>query len=199
MRKVFVISWLLSLLLGIILVFWFNEWVYARPTPVPKNYTAVRTGSLMQLPGITDTNSHKPLFLHFFNPDCPCSKFNLAHVKMLIKKYGSDANFTLVLVTAKNYSAAEIQERFAISIPVIPNNGLSERCGVYSTPQAVIIDDQQQLYYRGNYNRSRYCADKKTNYAQAALETLLQKNEPIKFELLAVKAYGCQLPGCTKE
>ena len=198
MRKAVVISWLLSLLFCIIVVFWYNEWIYNLPTPLPKNYTAVATGSVLQLPGIRDDAGHKPLFLHFFNPDCPCSKFNLEHVKKLIKEYGRDASFKLVLVTAKNYSAEEIQQRFNISVPVIRDSGLSARCGVYSTPQAVIIDADQKLYYRGNYNRSRYCVDKSSNYAQLALESLLKKNYTVKFDPLAVKAYGCQLPGCTK-
>jgi hypothetical protein len=52
------------------------------------------------------------------------------------------------------------------------------------------------LYYRGNYNKSRYCTDKKTEYARMALDALLNNNANIGFDQLAIKAYGCQLPKC---
>ncbi len=199
MRKLLVLGWLLSLLCCVMLLFWYNEGRYRLPTPLPKNYTAVPNGSFIQLQGITGKEMHKPLLLHFFNPDCPCSRFNLAYVKKLAKQYGSQADFILVLVTARNYSPQEIRKRFDISLPIIQDGGLSASCGVYSTPQAVIIDTKQQLYYRGNYNRSRYCVDKATNYAEAALEALLKNNYTVTFDQMALKAYGCQLPGCGRQ
>ena len=199
MRKLLVIGWLFSLFCCIILLFWYNEGRYRLPTPIPENYIPVPNGSFVELRGIAGADIRKPLLLHFFNPDCPCSKFNLVHVKKLVKQYGSQANFVLVLVTARNYSAEEIRQRFDISVPVVKDSGLSKLCGVYSTPQAVIIDTHRQLYYRGNYNRSRYCVDKTTNYAEAALEALLKNDYTVKFDPMALRAYGCQLPGCSKE
>ena len=196
MRKALVAVWILLLCSCTAALFWYNEWVYSLPTPIPKKYTAVPMGSQMILPGLTTGALVKPVFLHFFNPDCPCSRFNIEHVKLLIKLYGEKADFKLVLVTQKNYTANEIQKRFGISIPVLQDNSIAASCGVYSTPQAVIIDNSHKLYYRGNYNRSRYCSDKKTNYAQTALESLLQNHYQLAFDPLAVKAYGCQLPGC---
>jgi hypothetical protein len=71
-------------------------------------------------------------------------------------------------------------------------------CGVYSTPQAVIIDRNQKLYFRGNYNKSRYCTDKSSNFGQMAIDSILKnKAEPHMSELATI-AYGCQLPNCTK-
>jgi hypothetical protein len=69
--------------------------------------------------------------------------------------------------------------------------------GVYSTPQAVIIDAGQRIFYRGNYNRTRYCTDKKSEYARLALKSLLQNNDVV-FSQYALTPYGCQLPKCTK-
>ncbi|MEP6749372.1 MAG: AhpC/TSA family protein [Bacteroidota bacterium] len=200
MKKVYVVSWLLLLLSGVIMLFWYNEWIFNLPTPVPKNYTAIETGTTIHLPGAeTDTIAGKPVFLHFFNPDCPCSRFNIDHVRSLIKRYGNEVSFRLVLVSNKDYSTKEIQDRFNITIPVIHDTTIAALCGVYSTPQAVIIDNRHKLFYRGNYNRSRYCTDKKTNYAQVALEALMKNSFHVAFDQLAVKAYGCQLPGCRKE
>jgi hypothetical protein len=197
MRKTAVIAWLVILFSAIVGFFWYNDFVYKLPTPVPVTYNPVPIGSKVTIPG----NNHqlqKPLFLHFFNPDCPCSRFNIKHVRDLIKQYGSQADFRLVLVSTKDYSSAEIQERFDIDVPVIKDEDLAAAYGVYSTPQAVIIDKNSQLYYRGNYNRNRYCTDKKTNYAEIALSDLLHNRSDGQFESVALRAYGCELPGCKK-
>ena len=196
MRRILVFSWLLLILGVIAAFFWYNEWVYNLPTPVPKSYKAIAAGERIELKGISNDLSGKPLFLHFFNPDCPCSRFNIKHVRLLVKQYQSVARFKLVLVSNKHYTEEQIQKRFDINIPVIPDKGLAAACGVYSTPQAVIVDAGQHLFYRGNYNRSRYCTDKNSNYAQQALEALQKKNYTTQFAPLAVKAYGCSLPGC---
>lgn len=198
MKKYAVILWLAFLFIIIAALFWRNEFVYSLPTPVPQNYKPIHTGSAISLPASLATHKNRPVFLHFFNPDCPCSRFNIKHFKSLTEQYGSTVNFAVVLMTKKNYTARDIQKRFDLSIPVITDSTLAKTCGVYSTPQAVIIDPQQQLYYRGNYNRSRYCTDKNTNYAQQALEALLTKTHKLPADQGAYTAYGCQLPSCKK-
>jgi redoxin len=189
-------GWLLSLAAIIVSIFWYNEWRYSLPTPVPQNYQPVASGEHIQTTGIEKAMKEKPLFLHFFNPACPCSRFNMPHVKSLISQYGRQVNFAIVVVANKVYTSKEIQEKYDVDIPVLFDTSLAATCGVYSTPQAVIIDEKDRLYYRGNYNKSRYCTDKKSNYAQIALEGLLQKRSVQAFNQFALTAYGCQLPGC---
>jgi len=96
------------------------------------------------------------------------------------------------------YNERQIQDEFGIKIPVSFDTSLAALCGVYSTPQAVVLNPDHQLYYRGNYNKSRYCTDQKTNYAEQALNALLAHNNNIFFNSYALQAYGCQLPQCTK-
>ncbi|HXL55264.1 MAG TPA: thioredoxin fold domain-containing protein [Chitinophagaceae bacterium] len=198
MRKWTVVIWLILIFGGIIALFWRNEWVYSLPTPIPKNYAVVNPGDHIDIAAKLNLNNNKPLFLHFFNPDCPCSRFNIPHFKSLVKQYGNEANFAIVIMSNKDYTEKEIQKKFDLSIPVLFDTSIAVLCGVYSTPQAVIIDANNKLYYRGNYNRSRYCTDKKSNYAQMALDSLLQNKTSITFNQFALKAYGCQLPKCTK-
>lgn len=199
-RKLFVITWLIIVASGIAYLFWYHEWKYSLPTPVPENYHAVNSGTridIKEIPGI-EPNS-KPLFLHFFNPDCPCSRFNMTHFKSLVKEYGRKVNFAVVVLTKKGrYSTQDIQHKYDLDLPIVFDSAYAAACGVYSTPQAAIINTDQRLYYRGNYNKQRYCTDKKTNYAQIAIDSLLsQKDQPL-FELAATKSYGCTLPVCTK-
>lgn len=198
MRKLAILIWLTLLSGGIIALFWYNEWVYSLPTPVPKNYHTVKPGEEIDVASFIKSVPAQPLFLHFFNPDCPCSRFNMKHFKLLVKQYGHEVNFAIVVINNKKYTAQKIQDKFDLSIPVLFDTTIAAKCGVYSTPQAVIIDTNHKLYYRGNYNRSRYCTDQKTNYAQSALESLLHNNLTSVFDPYALKAYGCQLPNCTK-
>jgi Iodothyronine deiodinase len=197
MKKGIVVCWLTVLFGGIGFIFWRNEWIYSLPTPVPENYIAVSTGKLINLPFTTPAG--KPVFLHFFNPRCPCSKFNMAHFKSLVKQYSDQVDFQIVVMSNVTYTVKEIQDKFDILIPVRFDEGLADSCGVYSTPQAVILGNDHALYYRGNYNKSRYCSDKKTEYARMALDALLNNQTTPGFDRFALKAYGCSLPTCNKK
>jgi len=198
MKKLLVISWLSLLFSAIAALFWYNELVYHLPTPVPANYKAVNRGRVIDLSSALTIYNDKPVFIHFFNPSCPCSRFNIANFREIYTQYNHQLNFIVVVMSSKKYSVTEIQSRFGIDIPVLFDASIATRCGVYSTPQAVVLDAQHKLYYRGNYNQSRYCTDEKTNYARLAIEGLLQRNNNLTFSPFALKAYGCSLPNCTK-
>lgn len=197
MKKGTVAIWLTLLLAGVIALFWHNEWVYSLPTPVPKNYRPVAPGDEIRLAQELRAGT-KPLFLHFFNPDCPCSRFNITHFKSLAEKYSDKVDFGIVVMSSQHYTVKDIQDRFGLPVPVFFDSAIAVSCGVYSTPQAVIINSDNKLFYRGNYNRTRYCADPKSEYARMALDSLLDHHFHIAFDQFALKAYGCQLPSCTK-
>lgn len=195
MKKWIVAIWLLLLTLIVSVFFWYNQLVYLLPTPVPENYKVVSRNTVITLSTEMDFKNNLPLFIHFFNPDCPCSRFNISYFKSLVKTYHEKVNFVIVLMTENAYSPAEIQQRFNIHIPVISDASMAAACGIYSTPQAVILEADNRLYYKGNYNRTRYCTDEKTSYAKIALDGLLNNND-VHFSPLALKAYGCTLPNC---
>ncbi|MBC7828204.1 MAG: redoxin domain-containing protein [Chitinophagaceae bacterium] len=199
MRKGVVYVFLVIIFIAIFMLFWYNEYVYSLPTPVPTNYTAVPHGTRIDLSSTLKSGDNKPVLLHFFNPECPCSKFNMPHFKSLVKEFGHKVNFAIVVMGDRRFSSKEVKDKFSIDVPVLTDTSLATLCGVYSTPQAVIIDALQKLYYRGNYNKTRYCTDKKTNYAQMALEALLSKERIIPFDQYSLKAFGCELPHCTKK
>jgi thiol-disulfide isomerase/thioredoxin len=198
MKKFLVIIWLVLIFSAVGALFWYNELVYHLPTPIPSNYKPVNNGTVINLSSSLNTDRGKPLFLHFFNPDCPCSRFNMAQFKALVKQYGGQVKFVVVVMNNKAYTAKAIQDKFDLDIPVLFDASLAAACGVYSTPQAVLLDPQRTLYYRGNYNQSRYCTDEKTSYAKIALVGLLHDHAKLVFSQLALKAYGCSLPNCEK-
>ncbi|GAB3262069.1 hypothetical protein GCM10027347_27510 [Larkinella harenae] len=196
LKKGLVVIWLLVLLSAIGALFWYTDWIYQLPTPIPDKYKPVSNGTVIPVHQFVKSGPQKPVFLHFYNPDCPCSRFNKPHFKSLVRQYGHRVNFVVVVMSYKTYSVQAIREKLDLDLPIVFDQSIARHCGVYSTPQAAILDTQQRLFYRGNYNRSRYCTDEKTNYAQLALAGLLQNNTQITFDQLAVQAYGCTLPYC---
>ncbi|MBO9658850.1 MAG: redoxin domain-containing protein [Chitinophagaceae bacterium] len=183
---------------GISWLFWAQELQYQLPTAVPVNYREVQPGAPLAVSFPSEHDKKKPVFLHFFNPDCPCSKFNIKHFKELVRTYGHAIDFAIVAMNPdQRYTADDIRDRFDLNLPVTFDTTLAATCGVYSTPQAVIID-QNKLFFRGNYNKNRYCTDPATNYAQMAIDSLLLHKNNLSFGPLAFKAYGCELPTCNK-
>lgn len=197
-KKLLLCVWFALLFASIGFLFWQNEFKYSLPTPIPKNYHDIAMGSKINLSQCCPFDN-KPVFFHFFNPDCPCSRFNVPHVSDLIKKYGDRINFKIVVLNKhKTFTIEEIQQKFGARIPVYFDEGIAEKCGVISTPQAVLLDPSHNLYYRGNYNKTRYCTDAESNYAQMAIDSQLKQNNSPSFNALALRAYGCSLPNCTK-
>jgi hypothetical protein len=198
LKNLLLLLWLGVLFGAISAIFWYNDYIFKLPTPVPQGYQHVQSGAVISLPAELAFNNKKPVFIHFFNPDCPCSRFNIAHFRTLVKEYGDDVNFSVAVMNTDKYNIQEIKAKIGFDLPVTYDTTLATTCGVYSTPQAVLLNTDGRLFYRGNYNKSRYCSDKKTNYAQIALNEMVNGDRNINFDRYALTAYGCQLPKCTK-
>lgn len=188
------------LLTLVITVFWYQDWQYSLPTPRPQDLKQPALGMVMSvaevLPGTARRDPSRPLLLHFFNPNCPCSRFNLDHIRELTRRYGDRVSVVAVL---EEDSPDRLKEGFRkmglpIEAVVDSNRTLATAMGVYSTPQAVILDARGALIFRGNYNSSRYCVDRRTEYARIALDAFLAGRPQPALEPAAVIAYGCPLP-----
>lgn len=197
MKQQLILLLIFGLFCSILFIFWKQEWKYLMPTPVPENYKVILPKTTINLDSIIKLDKTKPIFLHFFSPGCPCSKYNIVHFRYLVEKYKNKVNFYAILFSDNiTYTKKDFVAVYGIDISVIIQNGgkIAELCGVYATPQAVIIQQNNLLFYRGNYNKSRYCSDKNTNFAEIAIIDLLEGKEPPNFGELATRAYGCELP-----
>lgn len=101
-----------------------------------------------------------------------------------------------MIVVPHHASVAEAKSKFGDDMNYISDteDRIARSCGVYSTPQAAIITASGKLYYRGNYNRSRYCTSRATNFAELSLIALLNKQPSPVFDVVATQSYGCELP-----
>lgn len=179
---------------GIVAIFWFQELQYSLPTPVPANYKAIPVGHIVQEAKVLSALPNGPLFLHFYNPDCPCSRFNANHLKSLIRMYQDSVQLFIVVPSAEAKKKAISEFGKGLEYIVDEQQKIASAYGVYATPQAVLVDREGKLFYRGNYNKSRYCTAKASNYAELALVALLNNQRPPVFDFYATQAYGCELP-----
>lgn len=189
-RYLLVASLLISITAAVVYIFWSEEVRYSLPTPVPVNYKTVAINTTIDLSNFNLASASAKYF-HFYNPDCPCSRFNAKHINNLIEAHADSIEAYIVVPTKNDVTLAK--QEFGNSLPVLvdENGELATACGVYSTPQAVIIDQHAKLYYRGNYNQARYCTSRATNYAELALVSLINGAKPPVFDLLATESYGC--------
>lgn len=74
----------------------------------------------------------------------------------LIKTYVDKINFAVVALSNNRYSMKYIQDKFTSDIPVLFDQSVADLCGVYSTPQAVILNTDYTPYYLDDYNKSKY-------------------------------------------
>jgi hypothetical protein len=177
-----------------------QDWRYDLPTPRPPALVLAAPGTILDLPREVDelriAAPGKPVLLHFYNPDCPCSKFNLDHVRALARQYDGQALVIAVLQLEPGDSRSMERGAQRLGFPAIADfdGKLAAACGVYSTPQAVVIAGDGKLLFRGNYNASRFCTSPATEFARLALEAAVNAQAIPEAPVAATIAYGCALP-----
>jgi hypothetical protein len=197
-RRLLAVISALSLLAWIGAAFWQQDLRWSLPTPVPAGLIQPAMGSRPDLPPSLSAvvRSDLPTLLHFFNPRCPCSRFNLDHVCEIEREFGDRIRVVNVLQGESATQLADAVEELKLAgTSVFDLDGaIAHALGVYSTPQAVVLDRGGVLAYRGNFNSSRYCVDPASQYAQLALQDILAARPVRSFGASTSQAYGCSLP-----
>jgi peroxiredoxin len=192
--RVLLLSVSLSFILGVIVfLFWTHEIQYQMPAPVPGNLQQVHIGDTVQ--DLSDTG--KPVFYHFFNFDCPCSKFNITEFRQLYRKYKGELTFIAVVSADKPKSSLSnvFKNKYNLDMEVLTDTdgSIARKFGVYATPQAVIVEPGGRIFYKGNYNLARYCTSNNTRFAAMAIEDILSGEEQPGFMSYIRPPYGCVL------
>jgi hypothetical protein len=178
---------------SIAFIFWNQEMQYALPTPIPVGYKPIFTGQFVNLPEKNVFSDNQPILLHFFNPDCPCSRFNIKEFMTMAEAYQDKISVYTIIPEDSDIERARRLTDNKFPVLVDTQGKFSSVCGVYATPQAVLLNKDHQIFYKGNYNISRYCTDKKTAFAAIALQRMLSGQTPPVFGKEATTAYGCPL------
>jgi len=180
--------------------FWYQDLRYSLPTPAPVDLKQPSLGKTPALVGslatLLERDDGSPCLLHFFNPACPCSQFNVDHLQQLVARFGERVRFVAVLEGEDAEASLAAFSKLDLGVAAAPdvNGQIAASLGVYSTPQAIVLDRDGRLVFRGNYNASRYCVDRETEFARLAIECCLTGATPPQWPAAATVAQGCELP-----
>lgn len=177
-------------------IFWEQEAKYVLPTPVPAQFKDVKFGESIDL-SMYPIAPGRVAMLHFFNPDCPCSRFNMMEFERIASKYRDRADVYVVLQSTDEDDVETFRRKYDLNLPILLDHdgAISDRCGIYSTPQSVLLDKASKLYFKGNYNAARYCTRKETSFAEIAMDHLLKGEVlPLWITTELTLPYGCTLP-----
>jgi len=177
--------------------FWYQDWQYSLPTPRPDGLWQPALGRSVDVETVLgQAQAGRAIAVHVVDPDCPCSRFNRDHLRSLVRRFGNRLQFVILVQGSTDPGALRRSfETWDIPAMVIadPGGRRAARLGVYSTPQAVVLDPEGRLYFRGNYNSSRYCVDRRTEFVRIAIEALLAGEPLPELPREARVAYGCPL------
>jgi hypothetical protein len=181
--------------------FWYQDLRYSLPTPAPADLAQPPLGEQLTLAPPLATlldrgDSTEPCLVHFFNPSCPCSRFNIDHVRHLVARFGEQVRIVAVLEGDDAEASLAAFTKLDVGIAAVPDvdGKIAASLGVFATPQAVVLDRDGRLIFRGNYNASRYCVNRETEFARLAIECCLAGEPTPDWPATATVAQGCELP-----
>lgn len=192
--KILLYSLVMSMLLGLVFtIFWFQQTRFLLPTPKPNYHREVSIGSLPDLQKEGIQLEEEISLFHFYNPDCPCSRFNLDHFRDLLRAYDQQVGFYIVLQSPSDEFDEEVASG-KLKVLLDEQGKIADLCGVYATPQAVVMNREGSIVYRGNYNRARFCTSKNSWFTQMVLDSELGSQAEVQLSEEALVPYGCNLP-----
>lgn len=132
--------------------------------------------------------------VNFWAPDCPCSRFNEAHVRELVEKYAvNDVRFVSVVASNQHYDQAvlrqQAQQKLQMPVYVDQANIIKKELGVPSSPAVAIFSKEGKLNYFGPYSAGAFCNDKGQQIAESRIERLLAGD--MVESKLQTRAVGC--------
>lgn len=146
---------------------WLTDWRQRHPQ-------ALRPGGLV--------------LLHFWDPGCPCSRFNNDHVRQLLAAPGS-ADVQLMVLTSAGAAAAQVQTVFGPTVvPVPPDQWQAIATAVPASPAAAVFDGSGRLAYLGPYSEGAACLAGNGDFVEQTLSRLRAGDTPTQ---LNMTAFGC--------
>lgn len=184
---------------GTVYAFWWFQYRLLQPFTGKDRQTAVvfNSDSLRkELAVIThslSTADAKATVIHYWDPACPCNRFNEAHVKQLMQHYGREGVRFVIVAVSHLKTAKQI---FVDPAVVGFIDGLPERSQPPSSPAVAIMDRRGELAYFGPYSVGAVCSVGKGNFVEKTLDKVLRGVNPRFWNTLAV---GCFCPWPTND
>jgi len=133
-----------------------------------------------------------PVLFHFWDPDCPCSRFNVDHVRALVARF-RPAGVEFVVVTPQGTADAAKRVRETFGTGVLALARAPRQAAVPASPAALLFGADGRPRYFGPYSSGAFCSATNGAYVETALEELQAGRPGSTLEMLAVGCY-CTWP-----
>lgn len=144
--------------------------------------------------------SSKPIsVVHFWDPDCPCSRFNEVHFKKIISDYADkNVHFSIVVSgsneTVRNQRKEQARKIFNHAAVKKVHSDWSMQKGPPSSPAVGVINRNGELVYFGPYSLGARCAPDENKFVETVLDGLDTSKKSATKKQLNTLAVGCFCP-----
>ncbi len=194
--QILVLMLMLFMTIGVLHFYWVNE--FEHYIPVQESSMIAQVGSNISLEASLLQIGSKPAFIHFFDNECILSKTNIEHLNLFLPDF--QRSFEMYLIVAGDVTVQDLKRKYDLPtyIKVIndPTRQLFDELGVKATPQAMIIETDQKVLFRGNYsNGNGLCAPSNIKYSAPAIALLKRsRDKPLPFfPTYQTQQWGCKL------
>lgn len=153
---------------------------------------AEHLGAFLYRNGYLESRSGNPaVVVHFWDPDCLCSRFNNSHVQSLIDDFGTKGVKFLIVLNAASEQQEDAWQKGRTLFPsatIISSRALGLPTPIPASPSTAIVDSQGQLAYFGPYSLGGLCLSSDEGFVETILSTLLAGR---RSELNTISGFGC--------
>lgn len=131
---------------------------------------------------ITNNDQHSAVLIHFWDPSCLCSRFNIQHVQRLIEDFGPDGIRFIVILNDRIPDPEEFISQAPELFPgaaLIRASQLALPSKVPASPATAILDQHGQLAYFGPYTLGALCLPSGDGLVETVLKSLLAGRQPV--------------------
>jgi hypothetical protein len=136
--------------------------------------------------GVADSTARGRV-VHFWNPDCRCTRFNRGHAKEVMQSYSARGIEFLVAVPA-----ADMRSQAHHAFPQASEVIVASRLSDFSSPAAAAFDGYGELVYFGPYSEGAFCTTGDDAPVERVLDALVAAEAPRAW--LNLSAVGCYCP-----
>lgn len=152
---------------------------------------ASHLSSFLQQEGDLERSGGQVVVVHFWDPDCLCSRFNNSHVRSLIDDFGNRGVKFLIVLSSTSEQRERVWQKGRELFPsatLISSRTLALTTSIPASPSTAIIDSQGRLAYFGPYSLGGLCLSSDDGFVETILSTLLAGGQS---ELNTISGFGC--------
>ncbi len=189
LNKKFIAWWLVFIwLLMIAFAFWWFELRWYRQVDFQYSDALFDSRTLLNDQSLLQGKDHRATVVHYFDPACPCTRFNTAHVQELMATYLPKG--VAFVIKVPNEAARQLAHQTFKQVPI---DVVAAKNAPVASPAALVLNPLGQPEYVGPYSPGAVCTSKTGDFVGLALDDVIQ-GKGFKQTINLANGCFCQWP-----